>query len=253
MVWAVALALAVAGCAGVGELPADDQPPTHPDDLVLRVFDTGGLIGAGEHFKLPAVSLYGDGLLVLEHRSDYLVPRMQRRRLTLTGVRRVVAAAIDAGLTKRLDLGVPNIVDAPVSIFTLVTTDRHVTKVVAPKSVRGYDAAQSEARQRLHTFRKALNDLDSWLGADIAPDDGRFGAHFVYSIKTSPVEYMREERWPFEELAAGKCAILPAERADLLREAKSAWLWRSGDNVYMVVLRPVLPGERICAEVERIE
>lgn len=211
-------------------------------DLVLRVFDTGGLVPPGEQFKLPALSLYGDGLLILPGK-----PVMQRR-LTVDGMRRVVRAAVNAGLTKEQDFGSPQILDAPVSFFTLVTGERFVTTVVAPFILDGENAVQSEARRRVHTFRKALNDLDSWLGDDISPATVPSpGPQVVFSYETSGQETIAQ--WPYDALQAGGCRVLPTEKVQALGQNM---FWHSGDSVYGLVMRPLLPDEQSCADIKPI-
>lgn len=210
---------------------------------MLRVFDTGGLVPPGEAFKLPSLSLYGDGLLVLPGKP------VVHRRLTVDGVRRVVQAAVRAGLDRKQDFGSPQILDAPVSFFTLVTGERLVTAVVAPFILDGENAAQSEARRRVNTFRKALNDLDSWLGDDIGPAIvPEPGPHLAVGYQTG--EQGPSAQWPFDDLRPGQCQVLSAEQVRVLG---GNVLWLSGDNVFRVVVRPLLPDEKSCSDINQLK
>ena len=244
--WVLTVLVAVvAGCSA----PEDVVWPTGPSDLVLRVVDAGGLVSPGWEFQLPTLSLYGDGLLIISGKP------VVHRRLTVEGVRRVVRAAINAGLTKEQDYGSPQILDAGASIFTLVTSKRFKTTIVAPSELRGDNPAQTEARRRVHTFRKALKDLDSWLGDDIGPVTSPEPSPLVvFSYKTSggpgPVV-----EWPYDDLltageeqGVGRCQVLPAEKARALGQST---LWRSGDNVFLLVMRALLPDEKSCADIKR--
>jgi hypothetical protein len=237
--WMWALLLVVAGCSS----GPDDPFPAGPSDLVLRVVDTGGLLGPGWEYQLPAISLYGDGLLVLAGRP------VTHRRLTVNGVRRVVRAAVNAGLAKEQDYGTPPIVDASVSIYTLVAEKRFENKVIAPSESNGDTAAQSEARQRVRAFRKGLNDLDSWLGDDIgAPASPGPGPHLVHSYRTTA--HGTAIHWPFGDLPDAGCRLLPAAQAAALPQARPGQLWREGDDYFVLVIRPLLPDEKGCADIK---
>jgi hypothetical protein len=153
----VLLLLAVPGCAA-------PDPVEVPRGLVLRIVDTGGLITRGAEYKVPAVSLFGDGRLIQVSGQELV-----QHRLTGRGVQKVMRAALAAGLDRPADLGHPKgIVDAPVTIYTFVTArGRFETVVVAPQEA-GDTAGQSRVRQALSTLRKVLRDVDSWRGAEVA-------------------------------------------------------------------------------------
>lgn len=250
--WMVVLLLAA--CSAPGELAPEETPPTGASDLVLRVVDTGGLLGPGSEFRLPALSLYGDGLLVLPGKP------VVHRRLTMAGVRRVVQMAIRAGLTREQDFGTPRIADAPVTIITVVTSRRFKTKIVAPFDLGGDSAAQAEARKRVHVFRKALNDLESWLGDDIGPAIAPPpGPHLVFSYKIPPTHPGGSQEWPYGDLmtagqahSVGRCQVLPAERVRALPNPVPAQPWRYGNDLFVLVFRPLLPDERSCEDIKRI-
>jgi len=238
---ALCMAVVAAACSGSGEV----LWPAGPSDLVLRVVNTGGLVPPGSEFQLPALSLYGDGLLILPGKPAGSVAHL---RLTVDGVRRVVRAAVSAGLAKEQDYGSPQILDAPASFFTLVTDKRHESVVVAPFELSVDNPVQTEARRRVHTFRKALNDLDSWLGDDIGPvTTPEPGPYLVFGYQTS--EQGQVVEWPFGELQSSRCQLLSGEQARVLVRST---LWRSGDNVFRLVARPLLPDEKSCADVRWI-
>jgi hypothetical protein len=247
--WVIALCvMVVAGCSA----PEEAGRPTGAGELVLRVVDTGGLLPPGTAFRLPAFSLYGDGLLVLPGSP------VVHRRLTADGVRRVVRTAVNAGLTKEQDYGYPQILDAPVTIFTLVTAKRHETAIVAPFELSGFQPAQSEARRRVHTFRQGLKDMDEWLGDDIGPVTvPEPGPQVVFSYPSSGSATAAP--WPYGDLmtmgqehGAGRCFELPADQAGALKQRQGmGTLRRSGDNVFLVTMRPMLPEEKSCADIKR--
>lgn len=234
--------MVVTGCAA-----PDDPFPAGASDLVLRVVDTGGLLPRGAEFELPALSLYGDGLLILG--GDRVSRRVTHRRLSVEGVRRVVRAAVNAGLTKEQDYGAPQIVDGPVSIFTVVTSRRFETTIVAPSELSGDTAAQSEARRRVHAFRKALNDLDSWLGDEIgAATEPGPGQYVVFSYRTE--RQASAVQWLYGDLPDGGCRLLPAAQMRALPAVRPGQLWQQGDNFFVLMLRPLLPDEKGCADIK---
>lgn len=239
MRWFCVLLLVVATACSA---PSDSWP-TGQGELVLRVVDSGGLVDTSDAYELPEFSLYGDGLLILPGKP------VVHRRLTVDGVRRVMRAAIHAGLSRRQDFGTPRIIDAPVSTFTVVTGERVQNKVVAPFELSAGNPAQSEARRRVHTFRKGLNDLDSWLGKEIGPAvQPPPGPYLVYSYRTQG--QAPAAQWPYGDLPDGGCQLLAAERVSAPPEASPGKVWRQGDSFFYVVSRPLLPDEKGCADIK---
>lgn len=201
---------------------AEPEPVEVPDGLVLRIVDTGGLIARGDEYKVPAVSLFGDGRLIQADGRELV-----QHRLTGLGVRRVVRAALAAGLDRPRDLGHPKgIVDAPVTVYTFVTArGSFETMVVAPEEA-GDTAAQSRVRQALSTLRKVLRDAESWRGEDVASGREAYQAEGVVVFQ-------------WDSRGAGRCVEVTG--GDPAR----------GDDVVWEVVRPLLPGESGCADFRR--
>lgn len=253
----VLLVLVMSGCATTQPEPAAiEPPPTGPNELVFQLVELPGLMPPGQSFKLPRISLYGDGVLVLADTATNAVPRPTQRQLTAAGVRRVVQAATDAGLTSQTDYGTPQIADAGASVFTVVT---RTTKVVAPTHVDGVTDAQRAARQRLRSLVNNLADLDTWLGNDIARDSSPYGYAqlAVFAQPQDPNPGVPQRPWPLADLATagephgvGRCQIVSGTDLDTLRGAATPnTLWRSGNQLFRVVLRPLLRTERTCRDL----
>jgi hypothetical protein len=249
-----ALGLLLAGCATTtGPTPAGTASgvPVPSTGLVFRIADTPGLMPPGGSMTVPRWALYGDGLLV-QPGSTATAP--VTRQLTPAGVRRVVQGAIDAGLAAGTDYGTPRVMDAGTTRFTVVTSQPYRTDVVQPDS-DDVTPAQRQARQRLRAFLDRLVDLDGWLGADIAPGTRpyRYTSVAVYAIPHEPDPASTAPVWPLDDLGtagtaynSARCQVVAAAN---LTGVPSGPVYRSGAALYYVVLRPLLPDEKSCADL----
>lgn len=267
--------------------PAQDPitHPTGPDDLVLQVDVTGGLVGPYFFIdEVPAFVLYGDGTLIVDAPgdttipgSDLPLPNLQARRLSEDGIQIVLRAARDAGLLegdKRLTA--VGIYDAAFTIFTTVAGGQ--SSVVSAYAL-GFESStepdmtedERAARTALHAFWTALRDLDSMIPPDdivspkqpytierlqivrrIAPDAMRH---------TEPDSERELRDWPLDTPLAGfgvpwfqdgmQCGIVSGADLDTLLTALSGatygTLWASGDEQWVLIPRPVYPHEQGCA------
>jgi hypothetical protein len=234
------------------------SPPTGAGELVFRLVEVPGLMPPGESVRMPRLSLYGDGALVLGD----VTPRPTSRQLTDAGIRQVVQAAADAGLTSRTDYGTAQLPDAGVAVFTVVTTTRVTTTVAAPAHDGEANTPQREARERLRSFLDRLADLDSWLGNDIG-EESRPYAYTRLAVLALPQEAdpgAPQQVWPLGDLATvgephsvGRCLVVSGAELDPVRAAAAGAApntrWRSGDRLFQVVLRPLLPDERTCQDL----
>ncbi|MFD1049136.1 hypothetical protein ACFQ1S_28170, partial [Kibdelosporangium lantanae] len=159
----VLLLLLLGGCGHPAPTDQADPPPppTGADQLVFQLAQLPGLMGPGAEFRLPRMTLYGDGTLIVADDNQPV-----QRQLTTQGVRKWVKAATDAGLTSQIDYGTPQVADGGLSIFTVVTDTKHTTRVAEPSILE----PQHAARERLHEFLANLDDLDTWLGKNITPE-----------------------------------------------------------------------------------
>lgn len=239
----VLLALLLGGCGATTPTGQADPPPAGADEFVFQLVQFPGLMGPGGLFQLPRMTLYGDGTLVL---GDGDQPT--RRQLTTAGVRKVVKAAMDAGLTSQIDYGTPQVADGGLSVFTVVTNTRHTTKVVEPSMLE----PQHAARERLHEFLTNLDDLDTWLNKNITPEPQPYSSAqtAVYAFRQNSGS--PEQPWPLTDLATagepystGRCQIVSG--TDLPKAQDT--LWRSGNQLYRVMLRPLLPHEHTCRDL----
>jgi hypothetical protein len=240
----VLLVLLLGGCGATTPTgQADPPPPAGADELVFQLVQLPGLMGPGAELRLPRMTLYGDGTLILAEDNQ-----PTQRRLTTAGVRKVVLAATDAGLTSQIDYGTPRVADGGLSVFTVVTNTRHTTKVIEPSILE----PQHAARVRLHEFLTNLDDLDAWLGKNIVPE-----AQPYTSAQTAVYSFPQdadspEQPWPLGDLATagepfgtGRCQIISGTGLTNVQDT----LWRSGNQLYRVTLRPLLRHEHSCRDL----
>jgi hypothetical protein len=238
------------------------SPPTGAGELVFRVVELPGLLSPGESLRIPRISLYGDGALIMGDTAPATFPRPTQRRLTAVGVRHVVQAAADAGLTNRTDYGTPQLADAGTSVFTVVTTTRVDTTIVAPTLVEGLTTSQRDARERLRSLLTKLADLDTWLGNDITKGSQPYPYTqlAVFAVPQEPNPGATQQLWPLGDLATagnahglGRCQIVTDAELDTIRNAAASTTpntqWRSGDQLFHIVLRPLLRDEQTCHDL----
>jgi len=125
----------------------------------------------------------------------------------------------------------------------------------------GVTPAQSEARRALSGFRDQMLDVEGWLDSDVGvsqPYRPEAIAVFVTGEVDDPAEGAVIETWPLGDLGAiGRndatpfpCALVEGQDFDVLYAEVNAagfgTLWRSGELLYYLGLRPLLRDEADC-------
>lgn len=244
------------GC-GAAPRPAASAAPAAPktdpasaDTLVLRWRLTGGFAGiGGGQGSLPDFSLFGDGrAIVPEKRTP---ASLREYRLKPEVVRRLTDEARAAGLDNARRLDQPGgIVDA----FTLVITFGSAQTFIM------YPEARNDPAVRLW---KRL-DPTRWAASDQAgPSRPYTPARVAVLAEPAPTGGNRGKaaQWPLTPLdrgtpgVGGQCLIISGGDATtatrLSRTSPPDTRWRSGDAVYSVHFRPLLPDEHTCADLAR--
>ena len=278
---AAALAGSLAGCgldASPGPSTSDAVDVARPEgagELVIRVESRGGLLPPLDRERqLPAISIYGDGLVLVPAAVDGSFPgpagfELERFTIDAELLDDIVAAAVGVGLhgaDRHLAQEGPEFVaDGGATTVTLVADDgAHLTSADALFDTTDADTPErTELRDfvnRLFGLRPAADGLRYEPAAYrvyvAAPDPG-FGAEPPEAV---PVD------WPFDEPLAAwgeplpddglsvdvRCRVLPtAELADALEVLRAATsttvvVDRAGDRA-IVAYRPLLPDEDGCA------
>ena len=119
-VLAATLVLLVAGCAAES---TGGSPPgaavLRPDELVLRIDVSGGLVPVAMTVtEVPTLSIYGDGRVVtngpmIEIYPGPALPNVQVQQIATSDVVKLAERAVDAGVGRQADFGMPNVADAP--------------------------------------------------------------------------------------------------------------------------------------------
>jgi hypothetical protein len=268
-----------AGAAGAGPSGQPSSGPSSPpggdeDTLVLRVAHSGGFAGREALVgRMPETSVYADGRVIFEGpvTLSYPGPALPNTQVVMISpatLRELVAKAVAAGVKQGADLGRPGVADAPTTEITVRTDGGPQTVgAVALAEARADDpqltTAQQQARTRLRAFTAELDKLKA--GAKPQP----YRAEILAALARPYVEpgdelpgRPQEVRWPGPALPGEPlspalkltCVTATGEQADAITaaaaKANSITPWISGGNGWTVRLRPLLPDETGCADLE---
>lgn len=280
-VLAATLLLLIAGCAaespgGTSGGSSGGAASYGPDELVLRVDVSGGLLPVAMTVTdVPDVSVYGDGRVVtdgprIEIYPGPALPNVQLQRISTADVAKLADLAVDAGVGRHADLGMPNVADAPTThIMVRTAAGEQVTDAPALGIAEdSLSAAQRAARQRLQRLVAALTDLRSTLGATV-PEPVAFPAAGVAAVAEpwtgsggdQGLDQQQPVAWPGPALPGEAVADRPGvhcvsatgeEGQRILAAAGKANTrtpWSSAGSSWQVSFRPFLPGESTCADL----
>jgi hypothetical protein len=267
-------------CASMALASACGQPastpierPTGAGELVLRVETRGGLLPPLERQRqIPAISIYGDGLVIVPAPIPGIFPGpagydLLSVRIDPGLLDDIVARAVAVGLRgpdRRIEQEGPDFVaDGGASVITLVTDGRpHVTTADA---LFDTDASTRE-RQVLAEF---VRDLLALPASDDEVEHHEPSAYRVYVAVPDPgfgpdVEDVDELAWPFDGPLATwgepiapdglsvdvRCRVVSAEGSGealrMLRAATAATNVVDAGDRRIVAYRPLLPDEDGC-------
>jgi hypothetical protein len=263
-----------------GNGPAETVPsgaassaPAGADALVLRIERVGGLM-APEQMpgKLPLVSLYADGRLITQGPQIAIypppaLPNLQMQQLDRATVDGLLAKADAAGIRPGLDLGHPNVADAPTTRITVATgagtrTLEAVGLTEAGPNDPRLTPAQREARAKVAKFVQEVTDLPAASGTPkgepYRPESLAALAHPYVRPSDGLPEQPRPVDWPGPPLpgtplgTTGCVTVSGAGAGEVLQAAAGATAitpWRSGGASWSVRFRPLLPDETGCADL----
>jgi hypothetical protein len=265
--------------AGSGEDPQDGiQHPTGVDDLVLRMAVGGGFVPVEYNLKaVPAVSIYGDGRMIVEGPVIEIypgpaMPNLQVSRLTEEALQAILVEAEKAGLLgEDASYDYPCVTDLPTTTFTVVAEGTtHTVSAYALGFEEGTtgtcDGAEgdAEARAALVAFSQKLGDL-SWLpegsvsaAEPYTPTEMRV---YVRPYQADPQLAQTSTPWPIDpplaefgepdpNLGDTRCGVVSGSDLEtLLPDAQAAnelTPWTSEGSEYGLIFRPLLPDEHTC-------
>jgi hypothetical protein len=269
-----------------GTPPTPIAHPSEHDALVLRIETSGGLLPPFVLVtELPELSVYGDGTVIVLGPQILIypppaLPNLLQSRITEDGLQLLLREAAAAGLLDGdADYPLPGVYDAPTTFFTVHAGGKRTRVSVYalgledPSDPR-LTAEQREARQKLAAFAAKARDLTSWLPADaiierdmpyvitrlqvvVVPADAPQAPQSPENIPVSsrpwslptPLSQIGEPA-PWVGPTA-RCAVI-ASRKELprlleeLATANTLTRWESGQQEFVLLVRPLLPDETGC-------
>ena len=274
----VVAAVATACVGTAGAAAPSPTPAPDPDRVVFRVDWAGGFVMPGTDLgRLPVVVVYADGRVVvqgpqIEIWPAPLVPNLQVRTLTPEALARLVALAKDEGLLRDAHYEYPLIADAATTVLT-INVDGATYRVSAyalaeagfDEDAAAGDLIDEATREGRATLRAFIDTLTGLPDADFADDWAPFEAVSVKLIATRvdqlPDENGEPVAWPLGDLdTAGvtvgdgslglRCIVVTGEDLDVLAPvlavANTMTPFTSGGATFLLVVRPLLPGEAGC-------
>jgi hypothetical protein len=224
-----------AGCAARAE-----DPPRDPGTAIVQVRGGGGLAPAADRWRLPWVSVFGDGTMVVAAGDQGTLFTGVRRSLTPAEITTLFDRAGGADLFADEEYRRDDILDAGyLSVRVTSTVRTYETTVIQPS-----DQDRGDRRAVLEFARWA-----SGLGTPVG--EYRPSRYAVLTGSGSgPDDDVRP--WPLP-VPPSDCALLDdSTAATMLTEARTAGddtRWRAGDHLVRLHVRPLLPGEPDCAAV----
>jgi hypothetical protein len=261
-----------ASAAPAGEAAAP-APAAADDGLVIRVKSEGGFVPPDRLVgRIPRVSVYGDGRLIIEGPQIAVypgpaLPNLQVVQLDEAKVNQLVGQALTAGVGSGADLGRPGVADVPTTLIE-VRTDKGVKTASAEALNEAtpddpqLTEPQRQARAKLAAFVEQLSDLGATASQPYpAQTLAALAMPYVRAAEDLPAE-PAAIAWPGpalpgESMAEGQqlgCVTVTGPELDkVLAAAKKAnqnTPWTSGGKKYALTFRPLLPDETGCADLK---
>ena len=270
---AAIVAVILASCANTATTTSPPMIATSADDnMVIELSIGGGLAPPAVRVSdsLPRVWIGGDGRY-LRQTSDGpanpALPTLEERRISETALGGLLERARSAGLLEdNPDYGTPRIADAMVTRIVIVTGGtRHRVLVSALGYPNlGLDGTALAARARLSQFIDFLQDPERIGGVSgPVPYTPAELAVFVTGPAGSSAQ-KAPAAWPLGDLGtagaptdwpirSARCLVLTGGDVTSVANAAAGKnrfaSWRSGNSLWDIGLRPLMPDEHGCADV----
>ncbi|MBF9129009.1 hypothetical protein I0C86_08425 [Plantactinospora sp. S1510] len=253
------LAGTLTGSVSGFDVTAVPEPPADRSTLVIQLREWESLTPPYERAELPEFTLYGGGRVIAGGHWDGSVYRAREHTLSPDRYRQIYRLAHAAGLARSVHLDQPvPATDGSLLVASLRTAGRlHTTTLVSPGET------DVGARRRIIEFRRTVRLLalstDPTRVADYRPS--RLAVLVTGGWSGSPGDAGSIARqWPGPDLLAGVptrvglCTVAGSAGPDaeaLGRDAPLTTRWHSGGKWLSVAVRPLLPDEYDCADLDR--
>ncbi|GAA4712964.1 hypothetical protein Prum_058090 [Phytohabitans rumicis] len=220
--------------------------------------------------RFPVVSVYGDGRVITEGPVVAIypgpaLPNIQVRRISSAEVDSLVERATAAGVGAATDFGQPPVSDAPSTRITVLTDGG--TKTTEVYALNEANAAASGLTEQQNAARAKLRDLIDSLtvpatNAETYPVTALAAIASPWVAADGAPGKQPEIAWPGPQLPGtavgsgldtGCVTVTGADTAKVLTAAAKANAitpWSSGGKRWTVMLRPLLPDESSCADLQ---
>jgi hypothetical protein len=224
------------------------EPPADPDTAVLQVKEWRSLVGPSERAELPEVTVMGGGRVIVPAGQDGALQRATEHLLAPDRYRQIYRLAHRAGLARSQHLSSPLVAtDGSLLVVTLRSGGRTFTTTVTSPG-----ADDVGRRGRIVGFRHTLSALTaSPTRTPYRPPGFAALVSGGYGTKESQAA---AQPWPGgTDLTVGVrtylgvCTLLTSVPPQATRTAQ----WSSGGKALWVTLRPLLPHERACADLDK--
>lgn len=237
----VALGLTASGCG-----TATEEYSTAPGDVVLRMHELQGFLRPGEPAAIvPTFTMYGDGrAIMLAPRGVGSLPELRELRIPQIRVEEIVDHALDADVLDDPESGTEIMPDASISLVTLNALGQSGTAELGP-----------EANGDLQELREAM------LGYAAKPEAVTYDPKAIAVLATPVKNVDADTAWTLgalgeeslDQIDGAYCRIYRgADAQSVMEEAQQAAptdIWYSGEAVYAVAFRPLLPDEDSCSSL----
>jgi hypothetical protein len=265
------LVAATAGC-GARDQVTDPASSYGPNDLVLRIEGGGGLAAPDRLLtSVPFFNLYGDGRVITTGPVPAIYPGPALPNLQVSHVGPfdpplLAKKALDAGVGSA-DAGELQIADGGWTRFTVLTEGgEKSTQVTELNTDEGLTRSQKSAREKL---RKLLDELTGnpavdrstpYVATEVAVSAIPWSDPGDPSLPPPPPIAWPGPGLPGPGLDNGPtpqtpCLVVTGDQAAAVlaaaAKANSLTPWTSGGKTWRVGLRPLLPDEHTCADLNR--
>jgi hypothetical protein len=266
---ALLLLVLLAGCAdraAVGSGPGSSPSASlAADGLAIQVRSSGGMMPTTARVTaLPVVSVYGDGRVITPAPVPAIYPGpalegLQVEHLTPAQVSSLVDQGLRAGVGSLGDLGQPQVSDAPSTMFFVAgrTTEVDALGIGADGTLT---KKQRDARKQLQSLLDMLTGLSTkgatpYVPARVAAVSTPWVAGTTGLPQPPPAVAWPGPQLPGDKTAAYGCVVAAGAQAAAVvaaaGKANSQTPWTSAGAQWRLALRPLLPDESTCADLNR--